>query len=353
MVTNGQTMNSLSSSVTYVINIVGVYALVHGRKESITPGELLSLLWILGIFLTKPFRQLPWFFTFGFDGWTSLKRIADFLSLKNQGRDWPNSVSVDETQLEVAGPRIDVQNLRLTIGKESLLKNISFSIEPKEFIAIVGEVGSGKSLLLLSLMGETGAEMDNYRINHKNILSASHGELCRHFSYVPQEGFVMSASLRDNIAFDYSVNQKLDSRITHCLDLAQLHLENENFPDQLDTEIGERGVNLSGGQKQRVSIARADYYDCPIVLMDDSLSALDVNTEQQLIKSLLKGRWNNKTRILATHRLTVLKEVDRIFFLEGGELIVQGTLDQLLLTSTKFNHFIKTLQPESDHEAES
>ena len=118
MVTNGQTMNSLSSSVTYVINIVGVYALVHGRKESITPGELLSLLWILGIFLTKPFRQLPWFFTFGFDGWTSLKRIADFLSLKNQGRDWPNSVSVDETQLEVAGPRIDVQNLRLTIGKE-------------------------------------------------------------------------------------------------------------------------------------------------------------------------------------------------------------------------------------------
>ncbi len=354
MVTNGQTMNSLSSTVTFIINIVAVYVLTHGRQGQITPGELLSLLWILGIFLTRPFRQLPWFFTFGFDGWTSLKRLADFLSLKNQGRDWPHGVSADETTLEINGPGIEVQNLRLKIGTESLLNNISFFIEPKEFVAIVGEVGSGKSLLLLSLIGETGAEMDAYRINNRNVLSSSHGELCRHFAYVPQEGFVMSATLRDNIAFDYNVNNKFDSRITHCLEASQFRIDGEHLPEQLDTEIGERGVNLSGGQRQRVNIARADYYDCPIVLMDDSLSALDVNTEQQLIKVLLKGRWANKTRILATHRLSVLKEVDRIFFLEGGELLAQGTLSQLLQASPKFRHFIETLQPEeSEHEAES
>jgi len=353
MVTNGQTMNAISSTATFVINIVAITILVNDHKSQVTPGELLSLLWILGVFLSRPFRQLPWFFTFGFDGWTSLKRIANFLELKNQGRDWPQSISIDESNTETQGPSIEVQNLNLKIGKDQLLKNISFSIKQKEFVAIVGEVGSGKSLLLLSLMGETGASMDAYRINHRNVLSSSHGELCRHFSYVPQEGFVMSASLRENIAFDYSINSKMDSRILNCLELAQFNFDQEPLPERLETEIGERGVNLSGGQKQRVNIARADFYDCPVVLLDDSLSALDVNTEEQLIKSLLKGRWKNKTRILTTHRLSVLKEVDRIFFLEGGEIIACGTLDDLLLNSIKFQRFIENHQSKAEYEAES
>lgn len=352
MVTNGQTMNSISSTATFVINIVAITVLVHNHPTQVTPGELLSLLWIMGVFLTRPFRQLPWFFTFGFDGWTSLKRIASFLQLKNLGRDWPQSVSTDETETEIQGPAIEVQNLNLKIGPDQLLKNISFTIKQKEFVAIVGEVGSGKSLLLLSLMGETGASMDAYRINHRNVLSSSHGELCRHFSYVPQEGFVMSASLRENIAFDYAVTSKMDSRIFNCLELAQFHFDQEPLPEKLDTEIGERGVNLSGGQKQRINIARADYYDCPVVLLDDSLSALDVNTEAQLIKSLLKGRWVNKTRILTTHRLSVLKEVDRIFFLEEGEIIGQGTLEELMQTSLKFQHFIETHQSKAQHEVQ-
>jgi len=353
MVTNGQTMNSISTTATFVINIVAISILVSNHKSQVTPGELLSLLWIIGVFLSRPFRQLPWFFTFGFDGWTSLKRIGGFLELKNLGRDWPQSISMDESNTETEGPSIEVQNLNLKIGNDQLLKDINLSIKQKEFIAIVGEVGSGKSLLLLSLMGETGASMDTYRINHRNVLSSSHGELCRHFSYVPQEGFVMSASLRENIAFDYSVNSKMDSRIFNCLALAQFHFEQEPLPERLDTEIGERGVNLSGGQKQRVNIARADFYDCPVILLDDSLSALDVNTEAQLIKSLLKGRWNNKTRILTTHRLSVLKEVDRIIFLEGGEIIAEGTLTELLQSSLKFKHFIETHQSKAQNEAES
>lgn len=344
MVTNGQTMNSISSTATFIINIVAITVLVNHHQSQVTPGELLSLLWILGVFLSRPFRQLPWFFTFGFDGWTSLKRIGHFLQLQNQGREWPHGVSADETNTETEGPSIEVQNLNLKIGKEHLLKNINFSIKQKEFVAIVGEVGSGKSLLLLSLIGETGASMDVYRINHRNILSASHQELCRHFAYVPQEGFVMSATLRDNIAFDYDVNSKMDSRIYHCLELSQLNLDQEPFPERLDTEIGERGVNLSGGQKQRVNIARADFYDCPVVLLDDSLSALDVNTEAQVMQSLLKGRWAHKTRILTTHRLSALKEVDRIFFLEDGEILAQGTLNELLQSSIKFKYFIETHQ---------
>jgi ABC-type multidrug transport system fused ATPase/permease subunit len=353
MVTNGQTMNSVSSTVTFVINIVAVYILVHEREGAVTPGELLSLLWILGIFLTRPFRQLPWFFTFGFDGWTSLKRISAFLSLQNQGRDWPATEDRNISRMETSGPSIDIAHLNLSLNGTNLLKDISFSIDSGEFVAIVGEVGSGKSLLLLSLIGETGAQFATYRINGESVLSCSQEQLCRHFAYVPQEGFVMSANLRDNIAFDYQVTNKLDARVTQCLQLAQFRIDGENLPEQLETEIGERGVNLSGGQKQRVNLARADFYDCPVVLMDDSLSALDINTEQAMIRSLLKGRWVSKTRILATHRLSVLKEVDRILFIENGALREQGTLAELIKTSEPFRQFIKTLETEKINEVEN
>lgn len=350
MVTNGQTMNSISSTVTFIINAVAIYLLVHLRKGQLTPGEILGLLWILGIFLTRPFRQLPWFFTFGFDGWTSLKRIAQFLSLKNQGHDWQQGLKANEMKLETRGPAIEVNNLSLHIGSEKLLDKISFSVHPQEFVAIVGEVGSGKTMLLLSLIGETGAQFDSYKINGQEMLAASHNELCKHFAFVPQEGFVISASLRENIALDYDVGNKGDSRIFRCLENAQFFLDQEAFPDQLDTEIGERGVNLSGGQKQRVSLARAAFYDCPVILMDDSLSALDVNTERKLLHSLIKGSWAEKTRILTTHRFSVLKEVDRIIFLEAGTIIGQGTLEDLIESSGKFRKFIESLKIETGHE---
>jgi ABC-type multidrug transport system fused ATPase/permease subunit len=347
MVTNGQAMNSISSSITFFINLVALYTLVL-TKPSITPGEILSLLWIVGIFLTRPFRQMPWFFTFGFDGWTSIKRLSSFLTMKNSGSHFQEEISAHVTNPEMTGPSIEVKGLNLNIRKKAVLKNISFSVKPNEFIAIVGEVGSGKSLLLLSLLGETGANFNTYKINNINILQQKNSELCKYFAYVPQDGFVMSATLRDNIAFDYDVPNKMDSRMNASLQAAQFNIDKENLRENLDTEIGERGVNLSGGQKQRVSLARADFYDCPAVLLDDCLSALDVNTEKLIIESLLKGKWKNKTRILATHRLSVLNQVDRIIFLDGGEIQDQGTLEEILSRSDKFKAFIRSLTKNSE-----
>lgn len=346
MVTNGQAMNSISSSITFFINLVALYTLVS-TKPSITPGEILSLLWIVGIFLTRPFRQMPWFFTFGFDGWTSVKRLSAFLTMKNSGSSFHEEISSRIASPEMKGPTIEVKNLNLNIKKNSVLKNINFSVKSNEFVAIVGEVGSGKSLLLLSLIGETGADFSSYKINGTNMLQQKNSELCKYFAYVPQEGFVMSATLRENIAFDYEVPTKMDSRMNASLEAAQFVIEKENLSEKLDTEIGERGVNLSGGQKQRVSLARADFYDCPALLLDDCLSALDVNTEKLIIESLLKGKWRNKTRILATHRLSVLNEVDRIIFLADGEIQDQGNLDELLGRSEKFKIFIKSLSQNS------
>lgn len=344
MVTNGQVMNSISSSVTFIINIVAVLTLVSFRPAPPTPGELLSLLWILGVFLVRPFRQMPWFLTFGFDGWTSIKRLAQFFQIKNAGEYFPSASSASPLRIESIGPSIEVQDLNLSIKGKNILKHINFHIQPKEFVAIVGEVGSGKSTLLLSLMGETQAQFHRYQIDGKNALQLFQTELCRYFSYVPQDGFVMSATLRDNIAFNYDEPEKEDARWLEALDLSEFDLAKERFIEGLDTEIGERGVNLSGGQKQRVSIARAYATGCPIVLLDDSLSALDVDTERKIVDRLLLGRWKDKTRLLATHRLSTLKQVDRILFFKDGELRAQGRLETLLAESAEFREFTKTLE---------
>jgi ABC-type multidrug transport system fused ATPase/permease subunit len=349
MVTNGQAMNSISSSITFFINLVALYTLIES-KPNITPGEILSLFWVVGIFLTRPFRQMPWFFTFGFDGWTSVKRLSRFLNMKNSGSSFQDELITQHENAIDTAPSLEIKNLNLSIRKHQVLKNINFSVAPKEFLAIVGEVGSGKSLLLLSLLGETGAEFGEFKISGTNMLHKKNSELCKYFAYVPQDGFVMSASLRENIAFDYDVNKKMDLRMNSALYAAQFNIEKENLTEKLETEIGERGVNLSGGQKQRVSLARADFYDCPALLLDDCLSALDVNTEKLLIESLLKGKWSEKTRILATHRLSILKEVDRVIFLCDGCIEDQGSLEVLMNRSEKFKIFIKTL--EEKHESQ-
>jgi ABC-type multidrug transport system fused ATPase/permease subunit len=349
MVTNGQLMNSISSSITFVINIVSIIALVDHFKTQpngkvISPGELLSLLWILGVFLTRPFRQMPWFFTFGFDGLTSTQRLADFFSLNNISHQFPTTTAPDRKVIDKNGPSIEVYGLHLRIDNKEILKDISFEVHPQELIAIVGEVGCGKSSLLLSLMGETSANFKKYKMNGQNILSHSQADLCQYFSFVPQEGFIMSASLRDNIVFDYQASPQLDNQISQSLAKAQFQLNTEGLPDGLNTEIGERGVNLSGGQKQRINLARADYFESPIVLLDDSFSAVDIDTEKHLVAELINGRWAHKTRIIATHRLSLLKIVNRVLFMADGQIKEFAPLDELFMKSPEFREFTSSLE---------
>ncbi len=341
MVTNGQIMNVISSSVTFILNVITLYSLVYFSKNKITSGELLALLWIVGVFLTRPFRQMPWFFTFAFDSWTSLKRLENFLLLKNNPV--PDS-EIEETEPAYSGDvALEVKNLSLKIGDRKILSDISFSVREGEFVAIVGEVGSGKSMLLLSLLGETGAQYNSYRVGLFDARLASVDEIRSQYAFVPQEGFIMSASLRENVGFTYDIDPESDPEIGESLRLAQFDLSTERVEDGLDTEIGERGVNLSGGQKQRVSLARVHFYQAPILLLDDSLSAVDVDTEQKIFDQLLLGAWKERTRILVTHRLSALYRVDRILFMEEGRIVDQGSFAELLARNKKFQEYTTTV----------
>lgn len=339
MVTNSQVMNSLGSSITYVLNLTGIGALLYIHGDRVTPGDLFALLWILGVFLTRPFRQTPWIFTFLFDSVSSLRRVAGYLEK-------PASAGglMFDTNVEVkTGLPIEVRGLCVTFDESDKLANLDFSIRAGEFVAVVGEVGSGKSLLVQALLGETKSSFAQYRIGNDDVGKRDASQRRQYFSFVPQDGFVMSATLRENIAFRYGVEER-DERIRRSLKLAQFDIATESARDGLATEIGERGVNLSGGQRQRVSLARSDYFDRPIVLLDDCLSAVDVDTEARLLRELILGAWKDKTRILVTHRLSVLEKVDRVFFLQNGRLVECGPFTELLERSSAVRDFVASLK---------
>jgi ATP-binding cassette subfamily B multidrug efflux pump len=348
MLTNGQTMNSISSTITFLLNILVLALVVDQFEGQLTSGSALAVLWIVAVFLTRPFRQMPWLFTFIFDSWTSLKRIHEFLVLKNTQSTIRGDQFVKIQPSTPSAPMIQIRNLNLTIGENEILKNINMEIQKGEFVAIVGEVGAGKSMLLLSLLGETSAKFDEYLIDGSSTQHMPLEQLRQYFSFAPQEGFIISANLRQNVAFDYDFADEQDDKIKKSLELAQFSTDLERFARGLNLEIGERGVNLSGGQKQRISLARVDFCPSPVVLLDDSLSAIDNDTETKLLASLFKSAWSNRTRILVTHRLTILDEVDRIFFLENGKLVAEGKFIDLLKSNEKFRTFAATVAKEAD-----
>ncbi len=304
MVTNGQIMNSISSSINFWLNLSILSFFIWMTARPLTKSDMIALLWVTSVFLSRPLRQLPWFFTFVFDAWTSYKRLAEFLNLKNK------DYLVKSKNLHNPDSLVEIRNLNLVYGDRKILSDIELTINSKELIAVIGPVGSGKTMLMKSIIGETPFTADVY---HK-----------RESSYVPQDHFVMSASLRDNMAFQYHADPSGDPAIMTNLRKAQFDFELDRVQDGLETMIGERGVNLSGGQKQRVSLARQLMNPEKLLLLDDPLSAVDMTTEKKLIAEFKQMRTLGYSIMLTTQRFTVLPECDRIIYLANGRIEYDG-----------------------------
>ncbi len=351
MVTNGQTMNAIASTITFFINVVAMASLLWLTDTALTPGKVLAIFWIVGVFLIRPFRMMPWFFTFIMDGVTSLRRMQAFFGIVDQNVQNHVQRSLDLSTIPKR-PQIVVRGLNLEIQGQVILRNLDFDIKDGEFFAVVGAVASGKSSLLLSFLGENGASFEEFKVGNVDLAPLLPKERKKVFSYVAQDGFIMSARLRDNVVMTYHAVHSLDKDIKNSLRIAQFDIDEEDVPLGLETEIGERGVNLSGGQKQRVNLGRAHYFTRPVILLDDCLSAVDVETERLLIDRLLGGAWQNCTRILVTHRLSVLQKVDRIMFLEEGKIKAIGSYQNLIETCGAFKEFV-LLAPNKPLEKES
>jgi len=272
--------------------------------------------------LTWPFASVGWVTSLVQQAEASQKRINEFLHLSP---DIQNDGTIkDEIQGEI---KFDQVAFTYPDSGVKALKNISFSIEAGKTLAIIGRTGSGKSTmanLLCRLYEPASGEIS---IDGKSIEEWDLYYLRSQVGYVPQDIFLFSDSIRNNIKF--GTDEISDELVEQAAKDADIHDNIKTFPKGYDTLLGERGINLSGGQKQRVSIARAIIKNPSILIFDDCLSAVDTETEEKILQSL-KRIMKDKTSIIISHRVSSIKHADKIIVLDDGEIIEEGSHENLI-----------------------
>lgn len=273
--------------------------------------------------LTFPVSTLGWTSSIMQRAAASQKRINDFLKLQ------PEIESPITAYEGVLKGNIEFENVSFTYPHSGItaINNFNLSIKKGEKIAIIGKTGSGKSTISHLLLRMYDASSGKITIDGRNVKQWNLDTLRSQISYVPQEVFLFSDTIAANIAF--GTNQYELKNIEYFAQLAHIDKEIKNLNNQYETIVGERGVMLSGGQKQRVSIARALIKDHQILILDDSISAVDNNTEQNILNNL-KSATTDKTVIIITHRLFKNWHFDKIVVMENGNIIEEGTHDSLL-----------------------
>jgi ATP-binding cassette subfamily B protein len=262
-------------------------------------------------------------------GWTlGLFQSADAsLVLVNQLRSLPAEPQGETLARELA-PSLEVRNLSWTPsgGTDQVLKDISFEIPAGAQVGLVGRLGSGKSALLRLILRLDDPPRGTVFLDGVDVLDLHPVQLRQHIAPVLQDGFLFSASIRDNICFGADVSE---ARLEQAIADAALSPDIERMPDGLGTEVGERGITLSGGQRQRVALARALLRQAPLLLLDDPLSAVDAETEAT-IAARMQARGRKQTLLMATHRFHALENFDHILVLDQGRLVQQGPPQELM-----------------------
>lgn len=238
---------------------------------------------------------------------------------------------VEQTEV----PNIKVNNATLVLNDRTILKNIDIDIPYGKKLGIVGGTGCGKSMLLESLVRIHDMTAGDIEINGKNVRDYSLENLRNYFSYVFQDVFLFSNTIDSNISYSEPYVDR--NAVVKAAKHAQAHGFIKELPEQYETIVGERGLGISGGQKQRVSIARALLKDADVLILDDSTSALDVNTEKKLLKDI-KEFYPEKTIIISAHRLSSVVDCDEILYMQDGMIIERGTFDELMALN---GHFAK------------
>ncbi|XP_043270601.1 multidrug resistance-associated protein 1 isoform X1 [Venturia canescens] len=311
------------SCAPFLVSLVSFATFVmindENHLDSTTAFVSLSLFNILRF----PLSMLPMMISSMVQASVSVKRINIFMNTEELD---PNNVQHDQSEIH---PLI-IENGNFLwdedTGEKPTLRNINLQIQHGQLVAVVGTVGSGKSSLISAFLGEMNRTSG--RVNTKGSIA-----------YVSQQAWIQNATLQDNILFGKSLDKALYNRVVEA---CALGMDLKMLPAGDQTEIGEKGINLSGGQKQRVALARAVYNDAEIYFLDDPLSAVDAHVGKHIFENVIgpSGLLKKKTRVLVTHGITYLPEVDNIVVLKDGEITDLGTYKQLLDKRGAFADFL-------------
>ena len=267
-------------------------------------------------------------------GKASLNRITELL-------DAPIDVADRPGVQELQNPQGSVEFRHLTFrypdGEYDVLQDISFTIHPGESVGIVGKTGAGKTALVDLLLRTYNVPDGTLFVDGKDVNTLSIHSVRAACAYVPQDNFLFSDTIAHNIGF--GVDDASPEMIDHAASLADVRDNIVDFKDGYETVLGERGVTVSGGQKQRISIARALLKDAPILILDDSVSAVDTRTEKIILDNLKSSR-ANKTTLLIAHRIFTVERLDKIIFLDDGKIEAVGPHDELYTSCPKYRRMV-------------
>lgn len=299
---------------------------------SLTIGEMTQFMIFVGM-LIWPMIALGWVINIIQQASASQKRINEILD------EVPDVRDTDKTDVSIGEVEGFLAFNSVSFGyhpDRPVLKNISFSVGPGQVLAVTGETGAGKSTLVNLVMRLFDPDAGNILLDGRPLNEIPLKVLRKHIGYVPQDTFLFSDTIANNIGF--GVESAGEEEIRFVADQASIRENIEDFPLRYNTFVGERGITLSGGQKQRTAIARALLRNPSILILDDSLSAVDTQTED-IILSRLKEHADSRLTILVSHRISAIRQASHILVLDGGEIIEQGTHSELL---SKKGHYAST-----------
>lgn len=315
----GPLMIALIGVSNLIVIYFGGVMYINGSIQSI--GIIAEFILYVNI-LTWPVASLGWVSSMIQEAEASQKRINEFLKIEPEIKNNSKGHSAIDGE-------ISFNNVSFTYDDTNIvaLKNIDFTIKKGETLAILGKTGSGKSTILSLISRLYDVTEGQITIDGKEISQLHLFDLRNSIGVVPQDAFLFSDSIKNNIKF--GKEDATEEEVIAAAKMAVVHNNIINFNMQYETVLGERGITLSGGQKQRVSIARAIIKDPEILILDDSLSAVDTETEETILNNLLDF-CKNKTTIIVTHRVSSAKNADKIIILDEGKIIQQGSHNQLV-----------------------
>ncbi len=285
--------------------------------------------------LTWPIASLGWVTSLIQRAAVSQERINEFLETKSE------IVNTNTNPTKIEG-HVEFKNVSFTYKDSGIkaLKDISFNIPQGQSLAIIGRTGSGKSTIANLLCRLYDVDSGEILVDNKNVKDLNLFDIRSQIGYVPQDVFLFSDTISNNIAFSFDRNKNEDTLASSAFEVQKTAIEKAakdaaiysniiEFPEKFETIVGERGITLSGGQKQRISIARAIIKQPQVLIFDDCLSAVDTETEEEILgnlKQLMKG----KTSVIISHRVSSVKNANTIIVLDQGQIIEQGSHSQLL-----------------------